>query len=1099
MLVFKKIFKNKKFEIMKLAFFSLIAILFSVQFAIAQRTITGTVTDSETGDPLIGANVLVSGTTTGTVTDIDGFFSLQVGDDVESLEISYTGYTLQNVSIAGGLDKLTVHLESGQVLEEVVVTGYAVEKKKDLLGAVGVMDVGDIKELATPNVLQSMQGRLPGVFVDVSGDPGQGARVRIRGVSTLGNNDPLYIVDGVPLQPFETNELGTGDEQVFGLAWLNPNDIESVQVLKDASAATIYGARASNGVVVITTKRANNKKSTITLNVRTTVENWSDFDDVTNNRQRAMVEWQGAVNDGSDPNATGIYTYEWHFDPSLGAGVQGNGVPVLDKIIFPDWLDEADMERPSGHAQSVFGGDINKGTDWWDEVSRTGVTQDYDISFSQGGERGGVRFGVDYFKQRAVVIGTGYRRIGVRINSNYNFLDGRITIGENLNVTTGKRKLLDTGFGGKPDELPLRVKSIIPVRTEDGRFAGPPGGGFADRDNPVALAFDNRDDVLFNVKGVGNLYAEVKIIKGLSFRTNFGVDYDNINTKDIFRTYRRGFLKNEIAELQRRQTDRINWVFNNTLTYSRDFGKHTITAFAGTESVKNNENIFSGFAKDFAQETNAYFQLDAAAGERSSTGSSTGFSLFSYFGKLSYDFNDKYLLSATFRRDGSSRFGLNDRFAVFPAFSGGWRLSEEGFLKDSKFISNLKLRASWGKTGNQNILNSARFNLFQAIYAPQSNILPWGGGCAQSLCQDAATAYDIGNNDSGILPSGFVAIQTGNDDLKWETTAEFNFGMDLGLFNDRITGTFEVFNKKTKDILIVRKTVGAFGDGAQRFVNGANMRTNGWELALQYNSRPGRDLTFSVGATFSAYDANITFVPEDLFASFPGNEEQNIIGHAPNALFGYRTSGIFQNQAEVDAHAEQTGKRVGALRFVDLNNDGVINTLDQEYGKDNGVPDLDMGYNIQVNWKNFDLSMFFQAEVGRRIPADVIRMENGSLINGENGGINQLNAWSFTNTGSFIPAASNSLQPFGFSLDYNVRNGNYLVFRQITLGYTFPQTLIKSVFSGLRVYVTGENLLWIVDRSGSNRWPSSGWSIESRINGKFPKPQKFSIGLSASF
>ena len=597
------------------------------------------------------------------------------------------------------------------------------------------------------------------------------------------------------------------------------------------------------------------------------------------------------------------------------------------------------------------------------------------------------------------------------------------------------------------------------------------------------------------------MYLEAEIIEGLRFRTMLGVDYDNIFTRDIYRTYKRGFLSNVIAELDQRQSHFTNTVFNNTLTYTRDIGAHTFTAFAGTEAIENNVTLFGSRAKEFALETNAYFQLDAASGERSSSGSQTGFSLFSYFGKVSYDFQDKYLISGTIRRDGSSRFGLNNRFAIFPAVSVGWRLSEEDFLRDNDFISNLKIRAAWGKTGNQDILNTARFSLYQAIYAPQSNILPWGvTGCFR-LCTNLATAYDISNQDQGILPSGFSAQQTGNDDLKWESTKELNFGLDFGLIDDRITGTLEVFNKQTEDILIVKQTVGAFGDGATRYVNGADMETNGWELSLNYNSPAGRDLSWSVGTNLSHYFAKITFLPEDLYASYAGNSEQNIIGHAPNARFGYRTSGIFQSVAEVEAHADQTGKRVGSLRFNDLNGDGVINALDQEYGEGNGVPKVEFGLTFQLNYKAWDFNTFLWGNLGRKIGVDVRRMELSGLLSGENGGVRTLEAWSFTNTDSYIPAISGSRANFGGSLDYDVRNGNYISFRQVTLGFTVPQSSgLSNVFTNLRFYISGENLGWIVDRSGSNQFPNEAtWRIEDSVETNFPKPQRFSFGINANF
>lgn len=1087
---------------MQFKLLSLFALLLAAQLGLAQRTITGSVKDAETGEPLIGANIVAAGSSTGTISDVDGSFSLEVDESVLELEISYTGYTSKTVSIVG-ISKLEVELTAGAALTEVVVTGYAVERKKDLLGAVAILSTKNVTDIATPDILQNMQGKVAGVNVDLSGDPGQGARVRVRGISTLGKmSDPLYIIDGVPMQSFITNETGSNVPTSWGLAWLNPSDIASVQVLKDASSASIYGARASNGVVIITTKQPTTNKARVELNVRNSTELWSSFDDLTNNKERAMIEWQGAVNDGSDPNATGVYKYEWHLDPSLGAGVQGKGVPILDKIIYPDWLDKNDQLRPSGHPNSIYGGNIEEGTDYWKEISRTGSVQNYDLAMSQGSDRGGVHFGANYYDQKGVVIGTSYKRMAARLNSNYNFLNKRVTIGQNLHLSRGEREWMDNGFGGTPEQAPYRYKSILPVRTEDGRFSGPPGGGFSDRDNPVALAYDNRDDRIKNTKIFGNMYAEINLMDGLKFRSNFGVDYDAIYSKDIFRTYSRGFLANNVAELTLRQTHLTNWVFNNTITYSKSVGAHNFTALAGTEAIKNILDIFSATAKEFAQETAEYMQLGAASGERSNTGSYTGFSLFSYFGKLNYGYAGKYLASMTIRRDGSSRFGTKNQFALFPAASIGWRISEENFLKNSDLISNLKVRAGWGQTGNQDILNDARFGIYRAVYAPTSNILPWDGGCAQTPCPDAATSYDIGNNDSGILPSGFLATQTGNDELKWETTTETNFGLDFGFLDNRIEGAIEAFHRQTKDILVQPIQIAAVGDGARQWVNGADMETKGWELSIQYNSPSrNRDLTYSIGANLAHYNSVITGLPEDLWSSYPGNAEQNIIGRAPNALFGYRTAGIFQNQAEVDAHADQVGKRVGALRFVDLNGDGVVNALDQEYSDANGVAKVEFGVNFQVEYKNFDLSLYTWGALGRKVTPDVYRMELGSLDNGENGGVAQLNAWSFTNTGSFIPAVSNSNRPFGFSLDYNVRNGNFFAFRQATIGYTLPEKskVFGGAISDFRIYLSGENLGWLVDRKGANQYPQAPWSVENRVVGIYPKPQRFSIGLNVGF
>lgn len=1084
---------------MKLKLFTMLALTMLLGSAFAQRNLTGKVTDADTNEPLIGASVAVPGSAVGAVTDLSGDFSLRLPDGATNLTVSYTGYETQTVAIGSSMT-MNISLRTNATLDEVVVTGYASERKKDLLGAVGVLDIKSIKNIANPSVLQSMQGRVAGVNVSTDGVPGQGVSLKVRGTSTLGKlTDPLYIVDGVPVQTYVVNDNNSTVPLTTDLSWLNPNDIASVQVLKDASSASMYGARASNGVVIITTKQAGNHKPRVELNVRTTFENWNKFDDLTNSEERAKIEWQGAVNDGADPDATGIYKYKWHKEGTTG-GVQGDGVPVLDEIIYPEWLDQADQLRPAGHPNSKYGGSLAEGTNYWDEISRAGVLQNYDLSFAQGSERGGVRFGANYFDHKGVVIGTGFKRMGLRMNTFTTFLNDCVKVGQNFTVSRANRQLMDNGFGGTPENAPYRYKSILPVRTEDGRFSGPPGGGFSDRDNPVALASDNSDDRNYAIKLFGNIYAEIKLLKGLTFRTNYGGDYDNIYSKDIFHTYKRGFLANTTAELDVRQTQQTNWVFNNTMTYQTSFGQSNLTLLAGTEAIKKNLNVFNAQAKGFSLETPEYLQLSAASGERTSSGFSTGFSLFSYFGKINYDLMDKYLASVTVRRDGSSRFGTKNRFAIFPAFSLGWRVSEEGFLKDNATISNLKVRFAWGQTGNQDILDNARFGLYQAVYAPASNILPWDGGCAQTPCPDAATSYDIGNNDSGLLPSGFLATQTGNDELKWETTTESNFGLDLGLFDERIQLTAEVYQRTTKDILVRPKQIAAVGDGSSQWVNGADMETKGWEAGLNYNSETSGDFRYQVGATLSHYNSIITKLPESLIATYPGNEEQNIIGKAPGAYFGYRTDGIFQNQAEVDAHADQPGKRVGALRFRDLNGDGKVTALDQEYGAASNVPKVEIGLNFNAFWKNWDASMFLFSNLGRKVAPDVYRMELGSLDNGENGGVNQLEAWSATNTGSFIPAASNTNRPYGFSLDYNVRNGAFLAFKLVQIGYSFPQFKEGGRgFSSLRVYASGENLGYIVDRKGANQYVQTGWSVENRLAGIYPKPQRFTVGISAGF
>ncbi len=763
-----------------------------------------------------------------------------------------------------------------------------------------------------------------------------------------------------------------------------------------------------------------------------------------------------------------------------------------------------------------FGGpDLATGTDWNDVVYQTGYTQNYNINLTQGSEKGGVNLSLNFHDQEGVVIETGYQRVGLRLNSHYNFANDAITIGQNLGVTREERIWADDGFGGTHERGMLIMKPVLPVRTEDGRITGPPGQGFSDRDNPVGVATDNKDDRINTLKVVGNVYLDWRLpINGLSFRTNFGIDYDNHFIRDIRRTYQRGFLSQTVAELVHGTLIQTNWVWNNTLTYTRDIGQHSFSVLAGTEAIKNSLTVFNAQSQEFALETADYFQISAGSGAKTATGATTGFSLLSYFGKARYSFDNRYLASFTVRRDGSSRFGTNNLYGIFPAASVGWRLSEEAFFQDVSWLSNLKIRAAWGRTGNQDILNDARFGLYEAIYAPLSVILPWGdGGLTRGLLGTGATSYDISNNGSGLLPSGFSAQQTENQDLKWETQTEINIGLDIGLIDDRITGSFEYFQKKTKDILIRPTPVRFYGDGFSRWANGADMETTGFEFTLGYFSQLGRDWSYSVSINGAHYADKITALPEDLWASYPGNSEQNIIGHSPFSIFGYISDGIIQSQAELEAAPQYPGIRVGQLRYVDMNGDGVVNALDQEYYGVNGRPDLEYGINGQIGWKDFDLSLQFVGMAGRQVSNGFAGFDELGAGGTQHGGTSNLNAWTFVNTDTHIPALtsfSSRLEPNTWS----TRDGGFLNLRQVTLGYTMPSSVIGNAgwLSNLRVYVSMENIKYWYNNSGPNSYRGPAWLIDQQrstpnltgsrddtFNEFFPKPLRATLGVNIGF
>ncbi|MBL7698355.1 MAG: TonB-dependent receptor [Chitinophagaceae bacterium] len=1092
-------------KIQLLAFCLFVCLVMQAGLSQAQvMRITGRITDNN-GAAVPRASIEIKGTTRGTLSDATGNYSLEVQKG-NTLVFSNQGYATQEI-VVNNQSVINVSLmESVQQLSEVLVTGYTTERKRDLLGAVAVADVPSLRDVSYPNVLQTLAGRLSGVNIDLAGIPGQGAKVKIRGIKTLGNNEPLYIVDGVPLQSFESVGTETGMAErvrqptTLDLSWLNPSDIESIQVLKDAASASIYGSRASNGVVIITTRQAKLGKPTISFNARYSVDKVNYRAWVPNSQQEATLAWRGAVNQGIDPNTVSQYfKYNWHYDPTLGPGFQGLGEPVLENITYPDWLDESDQLRIAGHPQSKYGGDINVGTDWQDVAYRTGRVQNYDLQFSQGYNNGGIRLSANYYDQQGVLLGNSFKRYTARMNANIKFFDNRLTLGENLTLSTGRRHWgLATAIG---------PSSILPPYTEDGRIAGPPPG-FDRTDNPIGTVDNDKWDKNNNLKVFGNVYLEAEIIKNLKFRSSFGVDYDNVSVRDIYPVFERGIARNLVGELRETQLNNTNLTWTNSFNYTKTINKHEVNLLAGTEYIQNDMKSFYGFAKDFALNNNNYYQLDAAAGERSSGGSAGGYKLFSYFGKINYSFDDKYLLAATIRRDGSSRFGTDNRFAIFPAVSAGWRLKSESFLSDVSWLSDLKIRAAWGQTGNQNILNDARFQLYRAVYAPPSVYLPWGSGCTQTYCPNAPTAYDIFNANGGNLPSGFLSTQTANESLKWETTSETNVGIDFALLRDRVTGSFEVFKKTTDDILIQASQPGTYGDGSSRWTNGASMEIKGYEFNITYNSDNSRDLVYQVSVVGAHVTDEITSLPSDLYGKFPGNVEQNIVGHSPRALFGFEVDGILKDQAEVDAAPTYPGMRVGQFRYRDLNGDNKIDAADQDYQGVNGTPKLEYGINGQVDYKNFSLTLQFSGMAGRKVSSYFWQGGNQDEV---------LNAWTTANTGSYIPALGfgGGVSTQGGGNSYQFRNGSYFLFRQFSLGYNFPSELLQKVnwMSGLRVYVNVDNVFYLYDKKGSNRFPAEPWLLtqqaatpgagadqsgrgQGNFETRYPKPLTISAGLN---
>lgn len=1033
---------------MKCKIILFLCFLFPVLAVTAQEIeVRGTVISSEDGMPLPGASVLVTGTTNSASTDIDGNFTLAgVAPDAE-LQLSYIGFTAQSISVNGRTSINVTLKPDNQLLEEVVVTGYSTQKRADITGAVAVVDMDELNKQVQPNPIQALQGRVAGVRVTTDGSPSGGnTNVVIRGVGTLNNTSPLLVIDGVPTKS--------------GMHELNPNDIENIQVLKDASSASIYGSRASNGVIIITTKKGKDGKMRINFNNYTAISTYARRLEVLNANQYGRALWQANVNDGLDPNNNNLsYQFDWNAQ---------NGTPTLNNVLVPEYLDAEQTLKSSN-------------TDWYKAISQTGIAQSYDLSVSNGSDKGSYLFSLAYYGNEGIVKTTEFQRISARMNSSYKYFDGRLTIGENFTLNR-TNEVTDPGVL----DPALRALPLIPIRTVDGEGWGGPVGGMNDRQNPVRLLEYNKDNGYNFLRLFGNAYADLEIIKNLHIRSSFGIDYGYYNKRTLQRSYVSGYLQNDQNSVTIDQSVSDKWTWTNTAEYNINFGKNTINLLAGTEMYKD---VFDNTAlrrNDFIIETPDYMYPDAGTGESFTSGTSTVYKLLSYFGKAEYDFNNRYLLSATIRRDGSSRFGKNNQFGTFPAVSAGWRISQENFiLEGAPAISDLKLRAGWGQTGNQEIGNNAVYSLYLANYA--------GGN--PTWATSFGTAYDIVGNGNGLLPSGFFATQTGNDDLKWETTTQTNVGLDFGFFDQKLSGSIDYYFKETKDILVLPPFLGAIGEGGNRWVNGANMENKGWEVALGYRNETSGGFTYDISANFSANKNRITQLPAEVRNSYGGDGlEDNILGRPINSMYGYVADGLFRTQEEVDEWADQPGKGLGRIRYADLNGDGLIDDKDRTWiGNPN--PGFAYGVNIALGYKNFDFTTFWDG-IG---DVDVInttkyQTDFWSVDDvGSNKGTRLLNAWSVDNPNSSIPALTtvdrNAESRFS---TYYVENGSYLKLRVLQLGYTLPKDMMaKYSMESLRFYVSGQNLLII------NPKDFTGVDPESPAFG-YPLPMTFTVGLNLS-
>ena len=1049
-------------------------LLFGLAFGVAyaqESTVTGNVSSAEEG-ALPGVNVILQGTGTGTVTDIEGNFSIQVPGPDAVLVFSSIGYTTEAVTVGSQSVIDLVLVADVTSLKEIVVTGYT-SKLAAVIWFIAVVDTDAMNQITAASFVQKLDGRAAGVTVQAGGQPGGRNTVRIRGISSFTNNDPLYIIDGVPIEDAFVN-------------WLNPNDIESMQVLKDPSTASIYGARANNGVIIITTKKGKSGKAKLTLDVNLGVQNpikgydkilmqdALDYHEIIR-RSHVNAGLNVPTNIYGDPNNPSIPNYIWPND-----GV--NQTNSVDESTY-SFSDNLIMRSAEG-----------AGTNWWDETFDPSLVQDYNIGLSGGSENAVYNVSLQYFDQDGTLKYNWFKRISLRLNSEFK-IGNRITIGENIAISREQNAggIGNQGEGSTIGQV-IKMQPVIPVYDIAGYFAGAKANTLGNGTNPVRQQFFNRNDVRTVNKLFGNVYASVDIVDGLKFRTSFGIDAG----QQLFVGFDYPTPENseptDRERVREQWRDSFNWTWTNTLTYNKTFGdKHNLAVLAGYEAIDNESRGLNAEMSGFVTtDPNAWYIQDALGDPSTQNVNSFGAisSLTSLFGKIDYNYANKYYLSGTIRRDGSSRFGPNNRYGTFPAVSAAWRLSDENFMQGLSWLDDLKIRAGWGITGNQSI--------------PPGRVGDQFGGGTQD------TFYDITGSNTSIV-TGYRLTRFGNEDLKWEENISQNIGLDLSFFESRLTFVFDWYQRTVDGLLFGPALPATAGRGEPPIQNIGKMENNGFDFTIGYRSANTGDFNWNIDINGGHYKNEIISIDgEQSFFFGPvngrgGTTVINQVGAPLGSFYGLVQDGIFQNQSEVDAHPDQDGKAVGRFRFRDVDESGLVNNEDRDI-IGNPHPDFTAGLNFGANWKNWDLSMFFFGSFGNDI-FDITKEFTVFRLFSTNVRQDRLtDSWTPQNPGGKYPLLDQNDQFSSQFSSFYVEDASYVRLRNLQLGYSFPA---NDVFSNMRLYLQGQNLFTITDYSGydpalptiSTNGASGNQSDQAMgiDRGTYPASRIISIGLNASF
>ena len=1047
-----------------------------------ERKVSGKVMASD--GPIPGATVLLKGSNVGTSADAEGAFTISVRGANPVLVISAIGYKSLEVPV-GNQTTVNVKLEDeANALTEVVVTGYTVDKRRESTGAISTVKTKDLTTVPSSSVEQQLQGRVAGVTVVTTSQPGSGSQIRVRGFGAFGGNEPLVIVDGYP---------------VGNVNFLNPEDIESTTVLKDASAASIYGARAANGVIVYTTKRGKKsaKKLSVTYDGVYGLTDPGKGQKMMNPQDQADWTWTALKNSGSPLS-----------HPQYGSGP----TPVL-----PDYLKVGNRSGVIGTVDlaaeklkyNITGptiGDFyqvikaNKaGTDWYKALTQTGTISRHSLGFEGGGDASRFYVGLSMQDQQGILPSQRAKRYAMRVNTEFDIFKN-VRIGENIQLTYLQilgRQGGNEGLQSSQDENDIlgafRSPTIIPVYDEFGGYAGTTALGFGQGSNPVANQQANKLNKNYNALASGNFYIEVDPIKDLTLRSSIGGNFVNFYGwgygRPIYET-----LENKGVNWSYNESGgfRLGWTFTNTISYKKKFGIHNLDLLVGQEALN------TGFGKELRADGRNPFSGDpnyitiSTLDIRNPANSTkdNGITFNSYFGRAIYNLKDKYIITGVLRRDGSSRFGANTRYGIFPAVSAAWRLSDEPFMKQFAWVTDLKIRGGYGLMGNSNnVAPTNQFNLY-----------------AQSV---ENSSYDINGTNGGVV-GGFRQSRIGNPDARWETSITKNIGIDGSFLNGKLDVILDLWQKDTKDLLYRLPITQTVGGATPPSVNVGTMVNKGIDIQLITRGKFAGKVGYEFDVTGSFLNNKITEIGggltylQDVNPGFRGvNPIRNQLGHSLSSFYGYKVQGLFQSQEEIKNAPAQDGAGVGRFRYVDVDGDGKITAGDRTY-LGSPVPKFTGGLNFRLTYKNFEVLSYFYTSIGNKIFniskrfTDFYPLFAGSAISER---VKQ--SWTPQNTGATIPIfeANDGFSTGSQSSDFYVEDGSYLRFQNLSFAYNFPMEVANKLrLSRLRVHAAVNNLFTITKYGGLDPQVAGAADTNFGVDlGNFPMTRQFTFGINVGF